>query len=185
MNSAAADDHAFQDALEGLRNGDFSRLEPLFVGLAGDASERSQIMRWHEEGHFEGHAAELAEALSCACFLGRIKTAEYLLEQGVDVSAGTRTGMSALHWAADRGQLDVVRLLLRHQAPLETRNMYGGTVLGGAVWSAVHEPRPQHALILEELLKAGADPKTVDLPTGDSRVDAIFERLAGSRRGET
>ncbi len=185
MNSAAVDDNAFQDALEGLRNGDFSRLEPLFVELAGDASSRSQIMRWHEDGRFDGHATELAEALSCACFLGRIKTAEYLLGQGVDVSAGTRTGMSALHWAADRGQLEAVRLLLRHQAPLESRNMYGGTVLGGAVWSAVHEPRPQHALIFEELLKAGANPKAVDLPTGDSRVDAIFERLVGIRRRQT
>jgi ankyrin repeat protein len=178
MSAASVDDDdAFRDALAGLRNGDFSRLEPLFHGLAGDASERSRIMRWHEEGRFAGHAVELSEALSCACFVGQVKTAEYLLKQGVDASAGTRTGTGAFHWAADRGQLDVVRLLLRHQAPLETRNMHGGTVLGGAVWSAVHEPRPQHASIIEELLKAGADPKAVDRPTGDPRIDSILDRF--------
>jgi ankyrin repeat protein len=182
MDSSEIDDAAaLRDALAGLRNGDFSRLEPLFRDAAGGAAGPSRIVRWHAEGRFSGHPMELAEALSCACFLGRTTTAEYLLKQGVDVSAGTATGMSALHWAADRGQLDAVRLLLRHRAPLETRNMYGGTVLGGTVWSARHEPRPQHVSIIEELLKAGADPKAVDFPTGDARIDAVFERFAKNR----
>lgn len=53
-------------------------------------------------------------------------------------------GLDALHWAANRGQPTVVRLLINAGADLETRSMYGGTALGTAVWSAIHEPRGDH-----------------------------------------
>jgi hypothetical protein len=55
-----------------------------------------------------------------------------------------------------RGQLEVVRLLIRWKAPLQTRSMYGGTVLWTAVWSAANEPRRDHQKIIEELRAAGA-----------------------------
>jgi len=76
------------------------------------------------------------------CFLGCTKVAEYLLMNGVDPSGGAATGLNAFHWAANRGQVDAVRLLLRWNAPLGTRSMYGGNVLDTAVWSAINEPRP-------------------------------------------
>jgi ankyrin repeat protein len=40
--------------------------------------------------------------------------AEYLLTHGVDPTAGAGTGMDAFHWAANRGNLETVRLLIRH-----------------------------------------------------------------------
>ena len=171
----------FADALAGLRNGDFSRLEPIFQA---EDEQQAQIVGWHKQGLFAEHPKELAEAFTCACFLGYTAIAEYFLAHGMDPAGGDATGANALHWAADRGQLATVRLLLRHRAPLETRNMYGGTVLGFAVWSALHEPRPDHPQIVEELLRAGARPEEAQYPTGIEKIDCILRRYR-ERQGKT
>ena len=100
--------------------------------------------------------------------------------KGSDPSAGASTGMDALHWAANRGRLEIVRLLLRQKEPLETRSMYGATVLGTAVWSAIHEPRPGQLPIIEELLNAGARVNEVEYPTGNEQVDALLQHFGTS-----
>ena len=69
-----------------------------------------------------------------ACEYGRTAVVELLLERGVEVGTSV-DGMTGLHWAANNWQLDTIRLLLDRGAPLETRNAYGGTVLGQAIWS--------------------------------------------------
>lgn len=161
----------FNDAIEGLRRGDFSRLAPLFDAPEG---ERPLVLRWHAEGRFEGHPAELAEALTCACFLGRDSVAAPLIAQGVDATAGSRTGLDAVHWAANRGRLDTLRTLIALDAPLETVNMHGMTALGTAVWSAVHEPRPQHLEIVTALLDAGANIDGAGYPSGHAEIDQLL-----------
>jgi ankyrin repeat protein len=162
------DEAVFREALEGLRRGDFSRLEPLFEGVP------SRIVEWHRAGRFRDEAEALAEALTCACFLGHTDVAAYLLDHGVDPSGGSGTGLDALHWAANRGQLEAVRLLIRRKAPLETRSMYGGTALGTAAWSALNEPRRDHVRIIEALIAAGARVEEVKYPTGHPQVDALL-----------
>jgi hypothetical protein len=176
QTSDSADDAVFLDALQGLHRGDFSRLEPLFEGDASGADSRAQLLKWHEEGRFRNESKALAEAVTCACFLGRTDVAEYLLTQGIDPSGGAGTGLNASHWAANRGQLEAVRLLIRWKAPLGTRNMYGGNVIDTAVWSAINEPRPEHLHIIEELLKAGARLEDEQWPTGHKEIDAILRR---------
>ena len=156
----------FETVIARLLHGDFSALEPA----------QSQILDWARQGRFADHPDALAEALSAACFVGRTDVAEYLLAHGVDPASGNRTGLDALHWAADRGQLEAVRLLLRHHAPLENRNMYGGTALGAAVWSATNAPRAAHPQIIEELLAAGAHVEEVEFPTGNAEIDAVLAR---------
>jgi hypothetical protein len=167
------DDPVWCDALRGLEHGDFSRLEPLFDSLEGG---KCRMVDWYEKGYFEGQPKALAEALTCACFLGRTGIARLLLNEGVDVVAGTSTGLSALHWAANRGHLDTVKLLIERGAPLEQRNMYGGTVLGCTTWSAIHEPRSDHIPIIEALLVAGANIDESGYPTGNERVDELLRR---------
>lgn len=134
------------------------------------------MVQWHEAGLFRDQTDALAEALTCACFLGRTEAAEYFLQRGVPPSGGARTGLNAFHWAVNRGQLEAVRLLIRWKAPMETRSMYGGNVLDTAVWSAINEPKPHHLPIIEELLKAGARLETEEYPTGHDAIDAILRR---------
>lgn len=170
----AQGDAEFHDAIAGLRRGDFSRLEPLFVS---DGDEQPAIVRWYEQGRFADYPTESDEALTCACFLGAIPVAEYLLDRGLDPSGGMGTGLNAFHWASNRGQLEAARLLIARHAPLEVKTAYDGTVLGGAVWAAVHEAKPDHLAIIEALLEAGADVREAEYPSGDARVDELLRQF--------
>lgn len=158
----------FTDAVRHFENGDFSFMDTVCEG--------NQIIEWYEEGFFADHPKALAEALACACFNGRIPTAKYLLSKGVKPEEGAMTGMNAFHWAANRGQLEAVRLLIDNKADLEVRNSYGGTVLSCAVWSAIHETKPTHLAILQALIEAGADESLVEIPTGHSEIDHLFTK---------
>ena len=172
-------DKQFQDAVRGMKRGDFSRSEPLFENDLPEAGQRCLIIQWYEAGLFAEEPEALAEAFTCACFLGYTTVAEYLLNKGMDPAGGFKTGLNAFHWAVNRGQLGTSMLLIKHNAPLEIKNMYGGTVLGTAVWSAVNEPRGEHLQIIEELIKAGARVEEAAFPSGDERVDTI---LVAARR---
>lgn len=162
----------FETAVEGLRRGDFSALAPLFDGHA--ASLPCQVIAWLDEGRFRDAPDALREAFTCACFLGQTSVVRVFLDRGLDPQGGAATGLNALHWAVNRGQLETVNLLLETRPSLEVRNMYGGTVLGLAVWSALHEPRPAHGRIIEALLRAGARRDAVDHPTGVGWIDALL-----------
>ena len=163
-----------QEAAEGLLRGDFSRLAPLFGDPAQPETASGPIVTWLEAGTFAATPNVLAEALTCACWLGQIGVATRLLERGVDPAAGMGTGLSALHWAANRGQRAAVELLVAWGAPLEQRSMYDGTALGTAVWAACHEPRGDQLGVIRTLLAAGADPRAADYPTGNATLDAIL-----------
>jgi hypothetical protein len=163
-----------EDAVSGLRHGDFSRLAPLF---APRPDGRVPILEWVETGRLTDDPVALNEALACACFLGRTPVAEALLAQGADLARGNGTGLNGFHWAANRGNLDTVQALIRHGGPLEALSSYGGTVLGSAVWAAVHEPRPDHLAIIEALLQSGALVEGAEYPSGDERVDRLLERF--------
>jgi hypothetical protein len=165
----------FNDAIVGWRKGDFDRLAPLF---ADRATEPPLVLQWHKDARFEKHPAELAEVLSNACFLGRTSVVRALLDAGVDPAAGTGCGMDGLHWAANRGKLDTVKLLIDRGAPLETINMHGTTALGTAVWSAVNEPwwGPAQTEIIEALLQAGARVEAGGYPTGHEEIDRLLKQ---------
>jgi hypothetical protein len=91
-----------------------------------------------------------------ACQFGHDGVAGFLLDRGVDIATGAGTGLTGLHWAVHAGRLETVKLLLTRGAPLEARNVYGGTALDQLRWSQASDPRPQHGPILELLMAAGA-----------------------------
>jgi ankyrin repeat protein len=127
--------------------------------------------------------AEVQSGFVCACEYGHKNVVEFLLDKGVDLRAGENTGQTALHLAAHRGQVEIVRLLLKHGAPLEARNMFGGTVLGQASWSAMNgEPDIDFAPVIEVLLEAGAKIEEADYPTGSAVVDDILRRHGAKPR---
>ena len=163
-----------KEAAEGLRRGDFTRLATLFGDAARPDVAAGQLLEWVEAGEFDDEPEALAEALTCACWLGQTGVAARLLDRGVAPSGGMGTGMSALHWAANRGQRAAVELLLARGAPLEQRSMYDGTALGTAVWAACHEPRGDQLDVIRALLAAGADPSSAEFPTGRPDVDALL-----------
>ncbi|HXM33597.1 MAG TPA: ankyrin repeat domain-containing protein, partial [Pyrinomonadaceae bacterium] len=85
-----------------------------------------------EDGALKPNATkkELNEGFRYACRYSHNNVVAFLLTKDMDLSAHGGDGQTALHWAAIGGHLDTVKLLLRHNPPLEVRNMYGGTVLG-------------------------------------------------------
>ncbi len=92
-----------------------------------------------------------------ACEYGRDAVIEFLLTRGADLQAQADTGQSPLHWAVVGGQIDTIKLLLRHGASLEVKNAYDGTALGQALWSAVNSNDDTDRLqVVETLLDAGA-----------------------------
>ena len=163
-----------REAAEGLRRGDFTRLAPLFGDPARPDVATGRMLEWVESGELDDAPDVLAEALTCACWLGQVGVAARRLDRGVDPAAGMRTGMSALHWAANRGQRAAVELLVARGAPMEQRSMYDGTALGTAVWAACHEPRGDQLGVIRALLAAGADPRAAEFPTGRPEVDALL-----------
>ena len=95
-------------------------------------------------------ADDRAEELFAAARRGDARAVETLLDAGVDVKAKTAYGATALHFAADKGHIEVVRVLLKHQAdPNAADTFYKATPL---MWAGMHD----HAAVLGELIAAGA-----------------------------
>lgn len=107
---------------------------------------------------FEHAPVELRnEGLIYACGYGRNDVVEFLLRKGVNLSAHRADGQTPLHMAVIGGHLETVKLLLRHNPPLEATNVYGGTVWGQTLWSAAHGgDADRYIAILETLAAAGA-----------------------------
>jgi ankyrin repeat protein len=76
-----------------------------------------------------------------------------LLDQRVDVNAPQADGMTALHWAAYRDDLETARLLVAAGANVKAENRYGVTPLSLACANG-------NSGLVESLLEAGADPNT-------------------------
>jgi hypothetical protein len=150
----------FRYAVAAMVRGDFSALES---AIGADAF-CDRIVEWYEDGRFDEDPETLAEIFSAACMLGQHRAAAFLLDKGVDPYAGTRTGLAGFHYAASSGRLEVIKLLIERGVPMEVTNMYGGTVLGQALWSAVNEYKTDHAAIIEALIDGGAviEPGTLE-----------------------
>ena len=100
----------------------------------------------------------------------------FLLGLGLRLDVQDRAGQTPLHNAVIGANLATVELLIARGAPLEVRNVYGGTVLGQTLWCAGHASDPDvYVPIIERLLAGGAQlaPKH---PPVNERVDALLAR---------
>ncbi len=75
-----------------------------------------------------------------------------LLSGGADVNAAQGDGMTALHWAARRGNSEIVQLLIGADALADAMTRLGG-------YTPLHiASQMGHGLIVESLINAGSDP---------------------------
>src|SRR5437763_10709042 len=87
-----------------------------------------------------------------AAQLGDGPAVRSLLQQKADVNAAQGDGMTALHWAAYRDDLEMAQILIRSGADLKARTRVEGiTPLFLAATNG-------NAPMVEALLRAGADP---------------------------
>ena len=119
---------------------------------------------------------QLQSSFLYACVRGHTEVVEFLLNNGVDLADGGGDGQTPLHWAVIFGRLEIVKLLLKYKPPLESLNMYGGTVLGQTMWSAAHGGDPKvYAEIIETLIAAGAKVPPRHVPV-NKLIDDLLRR---------
>jgi ankyrin repeat protein len=100
-------------------------------------------------------AAATVEAADSSALVDAVKRADRaavrtLVQQKVDVNLAEPDGMTALHWAAQRGDAETASLLLGAGASAKAKTRYGVTPLELAVTTG-------SVSLVEALLKAGAD----------------------------
>ena len=99
--------------------------------------------------------ARVAPAVAEAAMQGDMAKVRALLAQQSDVNVAQGDGMTALHWAADRGDVAMTALLLRSGAKLTGTTKNGG-------YTPLHvAARAGHGAVVQALLVAGADVKTL------------------------
>lgn len=119
---------------------------------------------------------QLQSALKHACTWGRLNVVKFLLDKGVDLSRDRGDGQTPLHCAVIGGQLKTVKFLLKQNAPLEVKNIYGGTVLGQTLWSAAHGGDPKvYSSIIKVLIAAGAQVPERHVPVNKPIDDLLRE----------
>lgn len=119
---------------------------------------------------------QMVKGFLWACGYGRNEVLEFLLDRGLDLDTHDADGQTGLHWAAINGHLGTIQLLLAREAPLEVKNVYGGTVLGQTLWSAAHHLETDvYIPIVEALLAAGAKVPARHPPVSH-RIDGLLQR---------
>src|SRR5687768_9642814 len=87
-----------------------------------------------------------------AAMRGDVDAVRALIKQGADVNAAQGDGMTALHWAAENGHVEMAQLLIRAGGSLTAVTRRGShTPLHVAA-------RSGRGPVIEALLEAGADP---------------------------
>ena len=84
-----------------------------------------------------------------------------LARPGTDVNGTEHDGTTALHWAVQNGNLDLVKALIRAKANVNAKNRYGLA----PIWLAATNG---HDATLEALLRAGADAHTTRADSGET-----------------
>jgi len=110
-------------------------------------------------------------ALHFACFFGQPGAARLLIERGALVDAVSNNPMKLmpLHSAASARNLEAVRLLLEHGAPVNARQQWG--------WIPIHAAAQNgDRAMVELMLKHGADPK---LANDEGKTPAAVAREKG------
>jgi ankyrin repeat protein len=106
-----------------------------------------------------GHAPPEAPVADAA-MSGDLRAVEALVAQGLDVNEAQGDGMTALHWAAELGELEMAKVLIAAGADMEAVTRIGSYT---PLLVAAEEAREDVVLAL---IEAGADPHARRRPAG-------------------
>ena len=153
---------------------------------------------FNADGTLRGGATgqQMKDGFSWACEYGRTDVVDFLLQNGMDVSAKLRPhGQTGLHWAAYGGLAETVRVLLQGNAPVNaTDDRFGGTALGWALYAwaggGPHAGSSRYYDVVKLLVAAGATVDEAWLTESDRgfplakkiREDTRMRAALGSRR---
>ena len=125
--------------------------------------------------HAQGSASD--ERLLEAAQQGDLEVVKELLAAGIDIDTGNRYGATALFFAAFRGNVEMVELLLENGAEVNVRDtFYNATPTTWAMSEA--QTSEAHRKILELLLEAGSKETAVLVQYGIQRRDADWVQRA-------
>ena len=143
--------------------------------------------------HFDGGGSlkpsgteeQMKSGFLYACGYGASDAAEFLLDRGVDPGTSNERGQTGLHWAMYGPHVEVVRMLLRHGAPVNALDATESTALhwglhGWAMTSDAPE-REGYYEAVGLLVRAGADVDLTRLERDQRRRRAVEEVRADAR----
>src|SRR5262245_33926039 len=114
-------------------------------------------------------AVDAAEELSAAARAGIAAEVKRMLDAGVDVNTEFRYNRTALSFAADRGHVEVVKLLIERGADLNVKDtFYNATALTWAI-NPAQGRTPKHDEVVRVLLQHGAQGKEEALKAAAAR----------------
>jgi ankyrin repeat protein len=105
------------------------------------------------------------EVLAEAASRNRLDQVQLMMDLGFDPGGAGASGATALHAAAWHGHVEMTRMLIGFDAPLNIRDtIYEGTPLLWAAHASKHygDADDKYCMIIETLLDAGADPTLVN-----------------------
>jgi len=148
---------------------------------------------FNDDGSLRPPATEtqMTDGFEWACEFGRIAVVDFLLRKGLRVDTKLRGRVTGLHWAALGAHVDLVKLLLEQDAPIDViEDRYQGKPLDWALhgWftSSGQKPYPD---VVAQLVRGGAKPDAEWLDTSAVRRDLVEKirsdpRMQAALRGE-
>ena len=105
---------------------------------------------------------------------GDVEAVESLLEEGADVNAAQGDGMTALHWAAERGHAAVAELLIAAGAAVDAESRIGS-------YTPLHlASRGGHGQVVNMLVSAGGDPGATTTNSGVAPLHLAAAAIGGA-----
>jgi ankyrin repeat protein len=140
----------------------------LIVALQSGSSKSAVILAQDPLTRVEASNPSNESPLMMAAIHNQLEVATVLIERGAEVN---RKGWTALHYAATRGHIAMMRLLLENSAYIDAESPNGTTPL---MMAAYYAPPLAVKLLLEE----GADPTL----RNQAKVNALEMALANERK---
>jgi len=125
-----------EEIVEAAKNGDLGKVKTI---LAQDPSKMNAL---DEEKYTPLH---------WACMRAHWDVAEYLIENGADVSVQGGDGGTVMNWAVHHDNVKIIKLMIDKGAKLNIQNQWGITELHTAIWRG-------NIQVVEYLLDQGSDP---------------------------